>query len=196
MKKQQDTTNETKNSFIVSFCKLYMKKPIEKISIRELTDTAGYNRTTFYNYFSDIYDVLDYIENSSIRYVKKNIIIDMKKENPSKQFINTFLNIYENWESYIKVLLSNQNSAHFTDRLKKELFNSCMDAFNLPKNNIRAEYILDFYLSAIISVISRWIRNQSEMSSLEMANLLEDMLTNNIFKKIDNYTKNDKTLSK
>ncbi len=42
MKKQQDTTNETKNSFIVSFCKLYMKKPIEKISIRELTDTAGY----------------------------------------------------------------------------------------------------------------------------------------------------------
>ena len=184
MKKQQDTTNETKNSFIVSFCKLYMKKPIEKISIRELTDTAGYNRTTFYNYFSDIYDVLDYIENSSIRYVKKNIIIDMKKENPSKQFINTFLNIYENWESYIKVLLSNQNSAHFTDRLKKELFNSCMDAFNLPKNNIRAEYILDFYLSAIISVISRWIRNQSEMSSLEMANLLEDMLTNNIFTKI------------
>ncbi|AID44291.1 Transcriptional regulator, TetR family [Candidatus Arthromitus sp. SFB-mouse-NL] len=196
MKKQQDTTNETKNSFIVSFCKLYMKKPIEKISIRELTDTAGYNRTTFYNYFSDIYDVLDYIENSSIRYVKKNIIIDMKKENPSKQFINTFLNIYENWESYIKVLLSNQNSAHFTDRLKKELFNSCMDAFNLPKNNIRAEYILDFYLSAIISVISRWIRNQSEMSSLEMANLLEDMLTNNIFTKIDNYTKKEKTLSK
>ncbi len=57
-----------------------MKKPIEKISIRELTDTAGYNRTTFYNYFSDIYDVLDYIENSSIRYVKKNIIIDMKKK--------------------------------------------------------------------------------------------------------------------
>ncbi len=196
MKKQQDTTNETKNSFIVSFCKLYMKKPIEKISIRELTDTAGYNRTTFYNYFSDIYDVLDYIENSSIRYVKKNIIIDMKKENPSKQFINTFLNIYENWESYIKVLLSNQNSAHFTDRLKKELFNSCMDAFNLPKNNIRAEYILDFYLSAIISVISRWIKNQSEMSSLEMANLLEDMLTNNIFTKIDNYTKKEKTLSK
>lgn len=196
MKKQQDTTNETKNSFIVSFCKLYMKKPIEKISIRELTDTAGYNRTTFYNYFSDIYDVLDYIENSSIRYVKKNIIIDMKKENPSKQFINTFLNIYENWESYIKVLLSNQNSAHFTDRLKKELFSSCMDAFNLPKNNIRAEYILDFYLSAIISVISRWIRNQSEMSSLEMANLLEDMLKNNIFTKIDNYTKKEKTLSK
>ncbi|BAK80842.1 TetR/AcrR family transcriptional regulator [Candidatus Arthromitus sp. SFB-rat-Yit] len=196
MKKQQDVTNETKNSFIISFCKLYMKKPIEKISIRELTDTAGYNRTTFYNYFSDIYDVLDHIENSSIRYVKQNIIIDIKKENPSKQFINTFLNIYENWESYIKVLLSNQNSAHFKDRLKKELFNSCMDTFNLPKNNIRAEYILDFYLSAIISVISRWIRNQSEMTSLEMANLLEDMLTNNIFTKIDNYIKKEKTLSK
>lgn len=196
MKKQPDITSRTKNSLIISFCKLYTKKPIEKISIRELTDTAGYNRSTFYNYFNDIYDVLEYIENSSIRYVKQNIIIDMKKENPSKQFINTFLNIYENWESYIKVLLSNQNSAHFTDRLKKEIFSSCMDAFNLPKNNIKAEYILDFYLSAIISVISRWIKNQSEMSSLEMANLLEDMLTSNIFTKIDNYTKKEKTLSK
>ena len=50
---------ETKENFITSFWQLYQDKPVQKISIRELCATAGYNRTTFYDHFRDIYDLLE-----------------------------------------------------------------------------------------------------------------------------------------
>ena len=39
---------DAKAEFLTAFWKLYEKKELEKISIRELCQTAGYNRTTFY----------------------------------------------------------------------------------------------------------------------------------------------------
>ena len=48
-----------KEDFIIAFWELYQKKRIEKISIRELCEVAGYNRSTFYTYFKDIFDLLD-----------------------------------------------------------------------------------------------------------------------------------------
>ena len=36
-----------------SFKELALEKPIEKITIREITDRAGVIRVTFYNHFQD-----------------------------------------------------------------------------------------------------------------------------------------------
>ena len=49
----------TKGNFITAFWQLYEDKRIEKISIRELCQVAGYNRATFYAHFKDIYDLVD-----------------------------------------------------------------------------------------------------------------------------------------
>lgn len=38
----------------------------EKITVKDITNKAGYNRGTFYEYFTDVYDVLNYIEDSLI----------------------------------------------------------------------------------------------------------------------------------
>lgn len=39
-----------------SFKELALKHPIEKITIKEITDKAGVIRPTFYNHFQDKYD--------------------------------------------------------------------------------------------------------------------------------------------
>lgn len=44
-----------------SFKELVQKKPIEKITIREITDLAGVIRPTFYNHFQDKYELLEWI---------------------------------------------------------------------------------------------------------------------------------------
>ena len=49
-------------TFINVFCDLYSQKPIGKISIQEIAKQVGYNRSTFYQYFTDIYELLDYVE--------------------------------------------------------------------------------------------------------------------------------------
>lgn len=71
MKKQVEITAATRNAFLDAFCTLYKRKPIEKITIQELTDKAGYNRSTFYQYFKDIYGLLTYIEDNVIMLIKE-----------------------------------------------------------------------------------------------------------------------------
>ena len=44
-----------------SFKELALKHPIEKITIKEITDKAGVIRPTFYNHFQDKYDLLEWI---------------------------------------------------------------------------------------------------------------------------------------
>ena len=49
----------TKKAIIDSFLLLIEKKPLEKITVRDLVDECGINRNTFYYYFQDIYAVLE-----------------------------------------------------------------------------------------------------------------------------------------
>lgn len=189
MKKHHEVTLITKNSLIQAFCILYMKKPIEKISIKELTDIAGYNRGTFYNHFEDIYDLLKHLEDSAIIKIKNSILENINRDNAKQKFIDLFIKMCEKWEYYINVLLNGQDSPHFIERLKKEIFYTCMSVFNLPENNIKASYILDFYLSAILSILSRWVKNHEDMSSSDVGELLKDMLLNGVSSKIDVYGK-------
>ena len=44
-----------------SFKELAVKQPIEKITIKEITDKAGVIRPTFYNHFQDKYELLEWI---------------------------------------------------------------------------------------------------------------------------------------
>ena len=48
MNKQPEITAQTKQNFVDAFWELYKKYSIEKITVKQITDKAGYNRATFY----------------------------------------------------------------------------------------------------------------------------------------------------
>ncbi|MFC6651830.1 TetR/AcrR family transcriptional regulator [Paenibacillus rhizoplanae] len=75
MNKQPQVTEKTRQRFIEVFCELYSQKPIEKISIQEIANRSGYNRSTFYQYFTDIYELLDAVENNLLHDIKQNLLI-------------------------------------------------------------------------------------------------------------------------
>ena len=56
----------TKKSIINAFLELRAKKPIEKISIKELAELACINKATFYSHYNDIYDLSEQVENEVI----------------------------------------------------------------------------------------------------------------------------------
>ena len=41
--------------------KLLLEKPLNKITINDITEDCGVNRMTFYYHFKDIYDLVDWI---------------------------------------------------------------------------------------------------------------------------------------
>lgn len=188
MKKQPEITDATRNAFIDAFIKLYSQKPIEKISIRELTEVAGYNRTTFYHYFEDIYSLYRYIEDFVFSQIKRRVTKNAKRSNFEQEFIATFKQTYDEWKPYLTVLLDDANIARFTGHVKGEMLRELKSNFNLPENSIKVDYLLEFHLSAMLSVISRWVKNQQDMTSEELAALLREMLTNGVLPLMTKYS--------
>lgn len=52
--------NTTKLALEASLKKMMMKKPLDKITIRDITDDCGISRMAFYYHFKDIYDLVEW----------------------------------------------------------------------------------------------------------------------------------------
>ena len=53
---------KTKKAIRNAFAKLISEKDINKITIKDIADTADINRKTFYNYYSGVYEIIEEIE--------------------------------------------------------------------------------------------------------------------------------------
>lgn len=66
-------TERTKRSIVNAFLELRAKKPLEKITVKELSELAYINKATFYSHYHDIYDLAEQLEDEVIDTVLKGI---------------------------------------------------------------------------------------------------------------------------
>ena len=66
---------KTKKAIQDALMTLMDKKNISDITIIELTKEADVNRKTFYNHYSDIYQVMDELENNLVEYLN-GLVVD------------------------------------------------------------------------------------------------------------------------
>ena len=98
-----------------SFKELVLEKPIEKITIREITDRAGVIRVTFYNHFQDKYELIEWIMRKELMDPIK-ILFDNQLIDESLMFL--FTTIRRNKEFYTHLSkLEGQNS--FEEMIRK-----------------------------------------------------------------------------
>ena len=177
MRKQPEITEKTRQTFIDVFCELYSQKPIEKISVKDITNKAGYNRSTFYQYFADIYELLDFVENDLLNYMKREF---MNKKASTHPMENAF-HCLENSEhlSTLKALLGDYGSVRFLERLKREIpFDKL--GLTFPESNSLTPYLIEFYISTSLSLFRLWIRQEKDLSSEELFKLVDNLYTNGI----------------
>lgn len=53
----QNKREKTKNRIVDAFVALYEEKDIAQITVRMICEKAGINRSTFYTYYTDVYDL-------------------------------------------------------------------------------------------------------------------------------------------
>jgi len=164
MKKQPEVTEKTRQVFVDVFCDLYCKKPIEKISIQEITNKAGYNRSTFYQYFSDIYELLAFVENDVLDYISP-------KDNRGEAEISDLVALYDEKGTYLNALLGDFGSNRFVERLK-----ACVpiEDKNIPlsKKNQLTPYLYEFHISTVLSLFRLWQRRGKDISLDELLALI------------------------
>ena len=175
MKKQPQITEHTRKKLIEAFWKLYKKEDINTITIKNICDTANYERTTFYRYFFDIYDLLNQLEDIIIDNIKNDINIKIKPFKSNTISTGGFVKFTNTYGEYIVVFLEKGNTKFY--RKFKELIKN--DVYTYLDININKEsnkdFIFEFIFSSLLNSFIYWYRHQEEMSIekfVEFANKL------------------------
>ncbi|MDY4748012.1 MAG: TetR/AcrR family transcriptional regulator [Candidatus Fimisoma sp.] len=122
MNKQPEITEATRNTFIEAFCELYKTRPMEKITVKELVQKAGYSRATFYNYFKDAYELLEHIENEFIASLLDTITSNISNHDNFDSFVHVFVELVKSKEAYLNLFMNSSNNLSFIEKLKGKLF--------------------------------------------------------------------------
>jgi AcrR family transcriptional regulator len=177
MKKQPEITEKTRQMFIDVFCELYSQKPIEKISIQEIANKSGYNRSTFYQYFTDIYELLDFVENDLLSYIKE----ELANKEASTHTVQNALHCLEKkgYLATLNALLGDYGSIRFLERLKREITLDRLES-NLPQNNAITPYLIEFHISTSFSLFRLWLQRQKDLSPEEFTELVDNLYTKGV----------------
>ena len=87
----------TRDTIMRVFIELIRQKPVEKITVKEVCEKAQINRSTFYKYFLDCYDVMEQLENAALD--KFDEVLRKMSEgdkDPEKLVISMLLFLMEN----------------------------------------------------------------------------------------------------
>lgn len=173
-------TEETRKNLIEAFWELYKEKPLMKITVKEITDKAGYNRGTFYTYFSDVYQIHDILKKSLIP--EKDMILDplMSLEKSGGEIFESFekTNAYiqENSEK-IAVMIGPEGDPSFVHEFKKEIREVIMSyVYEIGiKEPGKFEYIIEYEISALIGIFQLWMEKNEDMDEYALAELMEEV---------------------
>ena len=176
MKKQPQVTEQTRANLREAFWNLYAERPIERISVREITDRAGYNRATFYLYYHDVYEVLEEIEDALLgglaRLVNDRLLQGDRLD--FSQHMGVILRMAQEYRGYFEVLIGEKGDPTFSRRFK-EVVAPLLERFVLPSEGLtqqESHVLLEFYLSGIVAAVSTWLSEPDPMSIDQLIDLI------------------------
>lgn len=166
-----------------SFKELAVHSPIEKITIKEITDGAGVIRPTFYNHFQDKYELLEKIIMTELLEPIGPLIANQMV---NEAFILLFSSIEKDREFYIQaVKLEGQNSFESIARsCVKEILLAIIEksaASTIPKFKwLTPERIADYYAQSMCAIVISWIKSGMAVSPKELAEIYSYVMKNSI----------------
>lgn len=157
-KKQTKFAERALKDFAQTLFLTLRDKRLEKITVNELCEAANYPRATFYNYFDDIYDLLDY---SWHRIAHDMVVDDYASLDPDERIFILFERSYDYFAGYrdniADIMRHNPEDGAFAESLRrairKQVYSvivSCppSETYQLPD-----ELMAEFYASTIQMVL-------------------------------------------
>ena len=165
---------------------MYIKnKSVNNITVKELVTKADLNRSTFYNYYSDIPDMLNKLEEELYKEFLKTIeshIEKCKKNNDiskmAHEFIEDMCNVVKDNYDFCQCIFSKNGDLNFLFELEEMVENHLREQFkeNFDKKVKSLTYIYSFIKSGFIGVLKTWMKGGCKESSKEIADLIYNLI--------------------
>lgn len=165
---------------------LLEKKPFEYITIREICEEAGVNRSTFYLHYENVCDLLKetlaYVLDDFLSYFSvdtqsiaaKFANCDLQELNfISDEYLHSYLLFIKENQRLFSAVLSQPvtfDSNAIFQRLFDNVFRPILDRFHYPKDEQR--YVMMFYLNGITAIITEWLKDGCQKSVEEVSSIV------------------------
>lgn len=146
------------------FLQLIQKKNIEEISVSNICEIIGLNRSTFYSNYTDIYDLAEK--------VKQQMEVEFAQfqlSNNAKQDYNGYLNMFK----YIK-----DNQIFFKTYFKlEEISKNIPTQYHIELaekyyDNKFIDYHIEFFRAGLNAVIKKWLNGGCKETPEEINNII------------------------
>ena len=178
----------TKNALADSLKALLELRPVDKITISDITDDCGVNRMTFYYHFQDIYDLLEW---SWIR--EANKVLNGKKTYDTWQqgFLQIFNAVSENKQIVMNIYhsVNREQIEIYLYKLTYDLLFGVIEenAAGMDVRDDDKKFIADFYKYAFVGLILDWIKNGMKADPWQIIEHLDVLIHGDIKKALNKF---------
>lgn len=142
---------------------LLSKKPISKITVKEIVELCGVNRQTFYYHFDDIYDLLRFtFQTEATKY-----FFERSEEINSPNLVAITKGLFHFMRDNRTIVLNAYDSDHrtqYTESIKILLMPAIMNKIEdcAKEQNLSEEkksFLINFYFNGCCAFVLKWIED-------------------------------------
>ena len=187
MNKSESKYFNTAVKMDLALISLLKKKSFEYITVKELCEAAGVNRSTFYLHYENIGDLLaetaSYLTDGFVAYFdidSTDFVRNISKREPNElNFINNkylapYLTYIKENKEVFATALSNGKSFGFEKVYKQMfeyIFNPILEKFHYPDED--RKYVIKYYLNGITAIVCEWLKDGCEQPITDIAHIIE-----------------------
>lgn len=159
-----------------AFIALLKKKPVNKVTVKEICELAEINRATFYKYYSDPFDLLDKIEEEMLSQMQSNLKTSQRSFREIFAFIMS--DIRADGERY-QILTSENGDSKFPARVFSLYYDYIREEIGrqFPElSPIQQEWLYYFSAQGCCGVLEIWISGGMAESIEEVSDFAQKLI--------------------
>lgn len=144
-----------------AFMEMLMTKELNQISVTDICNVTGLNRSTFYANFDDVYALAD-----SLKAKLEEDFDEHFKSVTNRDAVTMFRHVYENqlfYKAYFKLGYDESHKVYVYDKPRAEK----------DFENKHIKYHIEFFRSGLNAIIKMWLDSGCIESPEEMAEILK-----------------------
>lgn len=174
-------TKKTLSNINNAFIELRSKKPLNKITVKELCELAMISKPTFYSHYEDIYDLSEKMENEIIdSIISSTDFLEEPICNLTERYRNIF-NAFMSQGQLLRIIFSLDRKLEFSYKLEHAFREKIFEKFPEYREKKEALLVIDYmvYGSFHTTMLNPDLLNDD---SVELMGKINELIINNFSK--------------
>ena len=182
------SVRNTKRRLREGLLRLMEEKPINEISVKELTELVDVNRGTFYFHYQDIYDLLrdmeqDFFENFDRTLSENRPALDEDGlpvfDAEGAPYLHAVFSFLDDNRSFCRIMLSPRGDMQFVELVKERIDRQCRFFWQLlapGADEAQSGMYNAFLINGLIGLIREWVNDRRDLTVESISELTATLI--------------------